>query len=103
LLLRCPETNSRWSLRIVIDGLADELEIWLVVPGFPTSFHEHALQTGHLMKGWRDRFGLLDKWKREVAENWLSATREDAVALSQMRLGTGNATPVVAAANLGRH
>jgi hypothetical protein len=69
----------------LIGPLADELEIWLAMPGFPLAYHEHTLGTLRRTNGWRSRYGLYEKWKDKVAENWSSATREDAVALARMR------------------
>jgi hypothetical protein len=86
-----------------LDGpLADELEIWLAMPGFSMAFHEHTLGKMRRTKGWRLRYGLHDKWKDEVAENWSSATREDAIALARMR-PRGGSVPLLTQVSMLRN
>lgn len=63
-----------------------ELMIWLSMPGFTRTFHAHAFGVHrdmirpHYMAGY-------NRYRSEVAENWLSATRDDCVKLAQMRKG----------------
>jgi hypothetical protein len=67
-----------------------ELRIWLSMPGFSISYHSHMFGFSHPYI----RRHLLatnpEDWRDEVATNWMSATREDCMKLSQMRPGTGN-------------
>lgn len=67
-----------------------ELEIWLAMPGFSMAFHEKTLHGNRLERTFQARMGHYEKWKAEVIENWLSATREDCVRLSVRRPGLGS-------------
>ena len=65
-----------------------ELRIWLAMPGFTAAFHAHnfGVSSGVV----RRQLGGYEKFKREVGQNWLSATREDCVRLSQLRPPRGD-------------
>ena len=67
--------------------------VWLNMPGFPVSYHE---QTLNMDRRYLKRFIGADyeRVKDDVAKNWLSCTREDAVKLSHLRSGTGH-MPVI--------
>jgi len=69
-----------------------ELTIWMAMPGFSLAFHSHTLQVSRqLVYPW---MGGYDQLKAEVAENWLSATRDDCVRLAQLRPSKGE-LPVI--------
>jgi hypothetical protein len=66
-----------------------ELKIWLAMPGFTIKYHAHVFRL--------DRSTIapfvgrgFEELKQEVAENWLSVTRDDAVKLSQIRPPKGD-------------
>lgn len=65
-----------------------ELHVWLAMPGFVLSYHQHVLGVSRdrLMKHTWD----YDVVRDDVAANWLSATRDDCVKLSQLRKGKGD-------------
>lgn len=66
-----------------------ELRIWMSMPGFSVSFHHHTLGVGHAsITRWIGRD--YEQFKREVGENWLSATRDDCVKLARMRPSMGD-------------
>lgn len=67
------------------DDVAHEMRIWMAMPGFAINYHA---QTMGLDKRYVAKFygGYQQQW-REVGENWLSATREDCVALCNLRAG----------------
>jgi hypothetical protein len=65
-----------------------ELRVWLAMPGFSISYHCHTLRRGRTTI--IPNLGGFEELEQEVAENWLSATRDDCVKLSRMRPGTGN-------------
>lgn len=83
-----------WELNMPED-VERELRIWMSMPGFSQSFHMHTLGVGCLLlRRWMMRD--YDQFKAEVAENWLSVTRDDAVRLSQMRPGkVGGDVPLI--------
>lgn len=68
-----------------------ELRIWMAMPGFSISYHSRVfgLSPATMAK----HIGGYEKYKDEVHENWLSATREDCLKLCLRRRG-GN-IPVI--------
>lgn len=82
-----------WDLPGTPADIEHERRVWLSMPGFSISFHAHTLgvdyETVQRHVG-RD----YDLVREDVAANWLSITREDAVKLSQMRPGTGH-VPII--------
>lgn len=69
-----------------------ELRIWLAMPGFSISYHTHTLRQGRSLV--ERNIGGYDQYRNEVAENWLSATREDCIKLARLRPGLGD-VPVI--------
>lgn len=66
-----------------------ELAVWLAMPGFSVSYHQHTL--GHDRTVLLPRLGYNPVLRGEVIGNWLSATREDCVKLARLRpRGSGN-------------
>ena len=53
------------------------------MPGFHPTYHAHVL--GLSLYSIRKHIGGYEEMAEEVAENWLSATRDDCVRLSRMR------------------
>jgi hypothetical protein len=78
---------TRWNWDSLPDDVATELKIWLAMPGFTTGFHVATLGR-HVRTIEAYRPAMAD-FSKEVAENWLSATREDCIRISQMRPGKG--------------
>lgn len=81
-----------WIKRPVWGNLPPEIErelrIWLAMPGFSAGYHAHTL--GRNVAYVSKHMGGYERWRDEVAENWLSATRDDLVKLSQLRPGIGH-------------
>lgn len=73
------------------EDVQHELHIWMAMPGFTANYHAHAFGVD---KRYVAKFvGGYDDLRKEVGENWLSATRDDCVRLCQLR-GRGD-IPVV--------
>lgn len=71
-----------------------ELRIFLAMPGLSYSYVAHVFRRG--MAYVRPHVGVgYDVWRDEVIANWMSATREDCIKLTQLRPGKGN-VPVIA-------
>ena len=69
-----------------------ELKVWLAMPGFTIGYHAHVL--GHSKWTIAKHIGGFEEMRDDVVENWLSITREDCVALANLRPGEG-AMPLV--------
>ena len=78
-----------WDLPGCPASIEHDRRVWLSMPGFSTSFHAHTLGP---CRETIQRFHMADfaELRDDVVTNWMSATREDCVRLSQMRPGTGN-------------
>lgn len=69
-----------------------ELRIFLAMPGFTSAYLQRVFYKSY---GYIARNGSrYEDWRHEVAENWLSATREDCMKLCRLRGGQGN-VPVI--------
>lgn len=97
LLSNQPERDRtlQWIKRGQWDTLPEdvqhELRVWMAMSGFHANYHALAFgldkrYVAKFMGGYRDL-------KKEVGENWLSATRGDCIALCHMR-GRGD-IPVI--------
>lgn len=76
-----------WEAGLPAD-VEKELYVWLAMPGLSINFHAHNFK---LSRQYLRRFvGGFEEHRAEVAENWLSATREDCVKLSQLRPPKGD-------------
>lgn len=89
------DRTLQWIKRGCWDTLPDdvqhELRIWMAMPGFAVSYHHRAfgLNREYISR----QMGGYERYKGEVHENWLSATREDCLKLCLRRRG-GN-VPVI--------
>ena len=72
---------ARWGRRP--PEIEHELRVWLAMPGFHPTYHAHVL--GLSLYSIRKHIGGYEEMAEEVAENWLSATRDDCVRLSRLR------------------
>ena len=71
------------------DDVREELGIWFAMPGFTDAYHIRNLNmSARLLYKCQDQLPGYDHYAKQVAENWLSVTREDAVKLCRMRQGT---------------
>ena len=66
---------ARWGRRP--PEIEHELRVWLAMPGFHPTYHAHVL--GLSLYSIRKHIGGYEEMAEEVAENWLSATRDDCV------------------------
>lgn len=98
LLDTCPETSRKlqWVKRPVWGRLPPDIErelrIFLAMPGFSASYVSHVFRIGAATVA--RNIGDYESWRDEVAENWLSTTRNDCIKLARLRPGTGN-VPVI--------
>ena len=77
------EEPARWGRRP--PEIEHELKVWLAMPGFTVRYHAHVL--GLSQHSIRQHIGGYDEMAEAVAENWLSATRDDCIRLAQLRDG----------------
>lgn len=80
--------RGAWGAGLPAD-VERELRIWLATPGFSASYHAHVFNLSiRLVTEW---VGVgFEEYRDEIAKNWLSATREDCVKLSQLRPPKGD-------------
>lgn len=78
------------------EAIRHELAILLAMPGFPRAFFASYLRLSdrHIDRV-RKKLPGYEELRNEVAENWLSVTREDAIKLCHMRLDPRSAVPLV--------
>lgn len=74
------------------EDVEHELRVWMAMPGFSAGYHASAFNVD--VRTVLKHIGGYDGLKREVGENWLSATRDDCVKLSRLRQ-KGGAIPVI--------
>ena len=79
--------RGRWFRRLS-PKVEHELRVWLAMPGFSTTFHERTLGVSEAVI--RQYQGDFERLKDEVMANWASATREDCIALANMRPWKGD-------------
>ena len=87
--------KCQWTRAELPDDHRRELAIWLAMPGFSTSYHAHNLgMSWNTVRRYQSLSPGYDQLQAEVAENWLSVTREDAVQLCRRRPDKGD-IPVI--------
>lgn len=74
-----------------------EIAVWLAMPGFDHRFHVYNLRVseGYLRRAREELCGDFEALRADVAANWLSATREDCLALARMRHGKAAGVPLI--------
>lgn len=74
-----------------------EIAIWLATPGIEAAWHVHNLRIHHAtLKKYQAQLPGFEDLREEVAENWLSATRDDCINLARMRPGKTSGVPLLA-------
>lgn len=63
-----------------------ELNVFLSMPGFPVPYMVEVFGVSHMcVRRWQTKEAHYDVYQDEVARNWMSTTREDAMALARLR------------------
>lgn len=78
--------RSAWGLRP--PEIEYELSVWLAMPGFTAAYHAHVLH--HSVASIAPRLGGFEAVREAVVENWMSATRDDCIALAHLRPNRGD-------------
>jgi hypothetical protein len=89
-------TRGGWSKPGFPEDVRREIAIFLATPGFSDEYLCKNLRTNTtaLLKHKAALPGYDELW-REVGDNWMSVTHEDAVRLCRLRVGKSGAIPLV--------
>jgi hypothetical protein len=72
-----------------------ELAVWLAMPGFSTNYHASNLKLAwNTVRKYQQLLRGFDELSADVAANWLSVTRDDAVQLCRRRPEKGD-VPII--------
>lgn len=84
-------SRGGWTNPTFPEEVRLELAIWLATPGFSDPYHIHNLRTSQkTLVNYRPKLPGYADLRKEVGENWLSVTHEDAVKLCRLRKGKGD-------------